>query len=149
MQLGDLLVRARLVTEEQVGQALSIQDEIGGRVGDHLVVMGAITREALDEFLHRMPPEPENLAATGVDSAELLALLMKLIYTGRLESIRQFIEAIKLPYPLVMDLVQMAVDRQLIYTLGTRDPNNPVEMSYAFTEQGRKWTLDVLQQGRY
>ena len=149
MQLGDLLVRARLVTEEQVGQALSIQDEIGGRVGDHLVVMGAITREALDEFLHRMPPEPENLAATGVDSAELLALLMKLIYTGRLESIRQFIEAIKLPYPLVMDLVQMAVDRQLMYTLGTRDPNNPVEMSYTFTEQGRKWTLDVLQQGRY
>jgi hypothetical protein len=149
MQLGDLLVRARLVTEEQVGQALSVQDEIGGRVGDHLVAMGAITRDALNQFLHRMPPEPENLAATGVDSAELLALLMKLIYAGRLESIRQFADTIKLPFPLVMDLVQMAVERQLLRTLGSREGGTVADMCYTFTEQGQRWTLDALQQGRY
>jgi hypothetical protein len=149
MQLGDLLVRARLVTEEQVEQALLVQDEIGGRVGDHLVAMGAITRDALNEFLHRMPPEPETLAATGVDPAELLALLMKLIYAGRLESMRQFTDAIKLPYPVVMDLVQMAVDRQLLRTLGSRDGGTVAEMCYTFTERGQQWTLDALQQGRY
>ncbi|MFZ0663951.1 MAG: hypothetical protein WAM66_14775 [Acidobacteriaceae bacterium] len=149
MQLGDLLVRAKLVTVEQVGQALTAQAERSGRLGDHLVAMGAITQATIDQFLHRMPAEPANLAATGIDPAELLTLLMKLIYAGRLESVRQFAEAIKLPYHVVLDLVQMAVDRQLLHTLGTRESDNIAEMSYAFTERGRKSALDALQQGRY
>lgn len=149
MQLGDLLVRAKLVSAEQVGRALALQAEQGGRLGDHLVETGAIMRAALDEFLHRMPAEPENLAATGLDAGELLTLLMKLIYAGRLESVRQFVEAMKLPYHVVLDLAQMAVDRQLLRTLGTREGDGLAEMSYTFTDQGKRWALDALQQGRY
>lgn len=149
MQLGDLLVRGGLVTVEQVSAALAVQAERGGRLGDHLVAMGTVTQKALDDFLHRMPMEPEDLAATGVDEAELLSLLMKLIYSGRLESVRQFVDAIKLPYHLVVELVKMAVDRQLLRALGARDTGNLADLSYAFTEQGRHWTLDALQQGRY
>lgn len=149
MQLGDLLVRAGLVTVEQVATALAAQENRGGRLGDHLVAMDALSPEVLNEFLHRMPAEPENLAATGIDPGELLTLLMKLIYAGRLESVRQFVEAIRLPYHIVLDMVQMAVDRQLLRTLGTRDSASLAEMSYAFTEQGRRWAIDALQQGRY
>jgi hypothetical protein len=149
MQLGDLLVRAKLVTSEQVGLALASQAQSGGRLGDHLVAIGAIAPDALDEFLHRMPAEPANLAATGIDPAELVTLLMKLIYAGRLESVRQFVEAIRLPYHVVLDMVQMGVDRQLLRSLGARESDSLAEMSYAFTEQGRKWALDALQQGRY
>ena len=149
MQLGDLLVRGGVVTAEQVTEALAIQADAGGRLGDHLVTMGAVTQKALDDFLYRMPSEPEDLLATGVDEAELLTLLMKLIYSGRLESIRQFVEAIKLPYHIVAELVKMAVDRQLLRALGARDTGNLADLSYAFTEQGRHWTLDALHQGRY
>ncbi|MGH9586694.1 MAG: hypothetical protein ACRD3F_07050 [Acidobacteriaceae bacterium] len=149
MQLGDLLVRARLVTAEQVAQALTAQQERGGRLGDHLVAMGALSVQALNEFLHRMPAEPENLTATGIDPGEMLTLLMKLIYAGRLESVHQFVDSIRLPYHVVLDLVQMAVDRQLLRTLGTREASNMAEMSYAFTEQGKRWAIDALQQGRY
>lgn len=149
MQLGDLLVRAKLVTVEQVGQALAAQAEHGGRLGDHLVRMGVIEQAALEGFLHRMPAEPADLAATNIDPSELLTLLMKVIYSGRLESVRQFVDAMKLPYLLILDLVQMAVDRQLLRTLGTREEGSLAEMSYAFTEQGKRWALDALQQGRY
>jgi hypothetical protein len=149
MQLGDLLIRAKLVTLEQLEKALEIQADRGGRLGDHLVATGAIKREALDAFLHRMPAEPANIRATGIDETELLALLMKLIYTGRLESVRQYVEAIKLPYHVVLDLVQMAVDRQLLRTLGSRESASLVEMCYAFTDEGRRWTLDYIQQSRY
>src|ERR1700739_4885807 len=145
MQLGDLLIRAKLVTLEQLEKALEIQADRGGRLGDHLVATGAIKREALDAFLHRMPAEPANIRATGIDETDLLALLMKLIYTGRLESVRQYVEAIKLPYHVVLDLVQMAVDRQLLRTLGSRESASLVEMSYAFTDEGRRWTLDSIQ----
>lgn len=149
MQLGDLLIRAKLVTPEQVARALDIQAERGGRLGDHLVAIGAIEKSALDNFLHRMPIEPANIKATKIDENELLSLLMKLVYTGRLESVRQFVEAIKLPYHVVLDLVQMAVDRQLLYALGAREAASVVELSYALTEEGRRRAIESLQHSRY
>ena len=78
-----------------------------------------------------------------------MALLLKLIYRDRLETTRQFIEAIKLPYPLVHDLIRMAVDRNLLQTLGSRYTDNPIDLSYTFTEEGRRWTLDSLSRLRY
>ena len=45
---------------------------------------------------------------------------MKLIYTGRLETNRQFVDVIKLPYPIVLELVQIAIDRKLLRTIGSR-----------------------------
>ena len=74
---------------------------------------------------------------------------MKLIYAGRLETGRQFVEAIKLPYHIVAELVQMAVDRMLLRTLGMRDSSSPLDLAYTFTEEGKRWTLDALERLRY
>ena len=143
------MIRAKLVTEEDVANAVARIAEHGGRLGDNLVAMGLITQEVLEAFIHRIPTEPTDIAATGIDETQLLALLMKLIYTGRLETNRQFVEAIKLPYHLVLDLVQMAVDRALLRTLGSRDSDSLMDMSYAITDEGRRWTIDALQRLRY
>ena len=149
MRLGDLLVRVKLVTEEDVAKALARQAEHGGRMGDNLVAIGAIGRRVLDSFIHRIPAEPVDTAATGLDENDLLSLLMKLIYTGRLETNRQFIDAIKLPYHIVLVLVQMAVDRQLLRTLGSRDTGSLVDLSYTLTDEGKRWTIDALERLRY
>jgi hypothetical protein len=149
MRLGDLLVRAKLVTEKDVAKAVDRQGDHGGRLGENLVAIGAIDERVLDAFIHRIPAEPASIAATGVDEADLLSLLMKLIYTGRLETNRQFIDAIKLPYLIVLDLVQMAVDRQLLRTLGSHDSDSLIDMRYVLTEEGRRWTVDALQRLRY
>ena len=84
-----------------------------------------------------------------IDTTELLGLLMKLIYVDHLEAIRQFVNTIKLPYNIVLALVQMAIDRQLLHAMGSRDPANPRDMSYAFTDTGRRWVLDALERSRY
>ena len=149
MRLGDLLIQARLISADNLTKALENQAERGGRLGDHMVAIGAISREALDSFLHRMPAEPSDIPATGISESDLLSLLMKLIYTNHLEMTRQFVDAIKLPYPIVVDLVQMAVDRQFLRTLGARHGEGFGDMSYTFTEEGRKWTQGELQQSRY
>ena len=149
MRLGDLLIQAKLVTAEQVAHALELQAEHGGRMGDHLVAEGAIAQQTLEDFLHRIPAEPTDLAATRIESTELMSILMKLIYVEHLETVRQFIESIKLPYNIVIELVRMGIDRHLIHTLGTRESGNPLDMSYAFTEGGRRWVLDALNQSRY
>ena len=149
MRFGDLLVRDRLVTEEQIAQAVKRQSQMGGRLGDHLVAIGAITAERLDAFLHRMPLEPADVAATGIEENELLALLLKLIYTRRLKNLREYVDAIKLPHHVVVELVRRAVERKFLYSLGARTTDLAKEMSYEFTEEGRRWTIDALEQMRY
>jgi hypothetical protein len=74
---------------------------------------------------------------------------MKLIYTERLETVRQFKNAIKLPYHLVLELVRMAVDNKLLRSLGAGRSDSPIDLGYAFTEEGRRFTLDALEQLRF
>ncbi len=149
MRLGDLLIRARRVTEDDVARALERGRETGGRLGDNLIAIGAIDQHTLSGFLNRIPAEPADIAATGIEENELIALLMKLIYTSRLETVRQFVDAIKLPYHIVSDLLRMAVDRSLLQNLGTRQSDNLLDMAYSLTEEGRRWTIDALERLRY
>ena len=149
MRLGDLLIQAKLVTADNVANALRMQSEKGGRLGDHLVASGAIAPDTLHAFLHRIPAEPADIPATGIDGITLMGLLIKSLYGGHLETVRQFMDAIKLPYHIVSELVQMAVDRQLLYTLGARASTSPLDMCYTLTEEGRRWVIDALNQMRY
>src|ERR1700722_17778731 len=86
LRLGDLLIRAKLVTELDVAKALERLSMVGGRLGDNLVAIGAISKEKLESFVHRTPREPETIAATGLDESDLLSLMLKMIYVGRLKT---------------------------------------------------------------
>jgi len=149
VRLGDLLIRANLITEEDVQKALARQREHGGRVGDNLVATGAIAQETLNAFVYKIPAGPPDIASTGLETSDLIGLLMKLIYTERLETVRQFKKAIKLPYHLVLELVRLAVDNKLLRSLGAGISDSPIDLCYAFTEEGRRYTLDALDQRRY
>jgi hypothetical protein len=149
MRLGDLLVAARLVTTAQVEAALKYQVEHGGRLGDNLVALGSIEQSTLDSFINRLPKEPANIAETGIPESDLLTLLMKLIFTGRLETSQDFVEAIKLPHHIVQELVRMAVERHLLRALGTRDTSALATMHYAVTDEGRRWAAEGLEESLY
>ncbi|MGA2833422.1 MAG: hypothetical protein ABSE55_10150 [Terracidiphilus sp.] len=149
MRLGDLLIQAHLVTLTDVVKALERQSGSGGRLGENLVAIEAISKDVLENFLKRIPVEPASMAATGIDETELLGLLMKLIHAGNLEDCRQYVEAIKLPYHIVADLVHMAVDRKLLRALGMRSSSNPIEMGYALTDEGKRWTIEALERLHY
>jgi hypothetical protein len=144
-----LLIRAKLVTEQDVAKALERLAINGGRLGDNLVALGAIQQDVLNNFLHRTPREPSDIRATGLDEAELLSLLLKLIYVGRLQTVRQFADAIKLPYNIVIELVKMAVDRLFLQTLGTRNSDSLIDMAYMFTDMGRNFVVDAINRLHY
>ena len=55
MRMVDLLVQAKLVTNEDVAEGLEPMVGSGGLVGDNLVAIGAITQKVLNDFLHRIP----------------------------------------------------------------------------------------------
>jgi len=145
MRLGDLLVSAKIVSQGDVDRAMARQREEGGRLGDLLVAMGAVTREALDAFLQRIPQEPETIADTGIPLNELLALMIKQINVSRLETLVEFVEAIKLAPRIVEQLVQEAVARGLMAALGTIG----LAMRYDLTERGRMFAQEAMKTSLY
>ncbi len=147
-ELGHLLVRAKLITVEQMNEALARQSALGGRFGEHVVALGMMTQQALNAFLHNTPVEPPTVEATGIDETELLSLLMKLIYTWRLQSNREFADAIKLPSHIVVKLVRQATERKLLYAKGVR-ADNMAAMNYALTEEGTRWAMEALERTQY
>ena len=144
-----MLIRGKLITAEDITRAIEHQTQNGGRLGDCLVAIGAITREKLEAFLHRLPTEPHDIASTGIDGLDLMGLLLKLIYVNSLETLRQFQETIKLPYTIVLDLVKMSTDRKLLITLGSGHQEGLADMRYMFTEAGKQWAMDVVNRSGY
>ena len=149
MRLGELLIAAKLVNQEQVDAALAQNLINGRRLGENLIAAGAISQDALTAFMHRVPLEPGDLAGTGIDDKWLLSLMLKLIYLGQLESPAQIVEAIKLPPHLVSDLIRMASERRLLRALGSRDPRSGYGTSYALNEEGLRWAQEALEQSQY
>ena len=69
-RLGDLLVKASLITNEQLVQALEHQKKSGGRLGSCLVNLGFISDEDVTTFLSRQYGVPSiNLSYFEVDPA--------------------------------------------------------------------------------
>ena len=112
----------------------------GGRLGENLVAIGALTKEQLEKFVHRTPREPENIAATGLDEADLLALLLKLMYVNRLQTVRQFADAIKLPYNIVLELTRMAVDRPYAAESGRAQGDSLIDLTLRVHGRGHGGT---------
>jgi len=74
MRMADLLVQAKLVTTDDVAKGLERMVGSGGRLGDNLVAIGAIDQKVLNDFLHRIPGEPADIKATGIDELDLMGL---------------------------------------------------------------------------
>ena len=145
MLLGEFLVVAKLVTSDEINQALRLQQERGGRLGDNLIALLPEKAKALRAFLERMPDEPKNVYDVGIHPSELLTLLLKQICALRLETPPQFADKIKLPPHIVEELVQMGIARNLLAAMGTMHNT----MRYELSEQGRRWAQEALKNSQY
>src|SRR5581483_10006868 len=69
-RLGDLLVKERVITPEQLEQALKVQKETGSRLGSILVKLGFLSDEEVTNFLSRQYGVPAiNLSYFEIDPA--------------------------------------------------------------------------------
>jgi type IV pilus assembly protein PilB len=79
-RLGDVLLQRQLVTADQVEEAIALQEESGGRIGELLVKISALDERALVDVLaeifkvpvadlRRDTPEPDALALISEDVA--------------------------------------------------------------------------------
>lgn len=71
-KLGQLLIAANIISEDQLIQALNLQKKEGGRLGTNLVKLGFITEDKLVTFLSKQYGVPAiNLADYKIDPAVL------------------------------------------------------------------------------
>ena len=122
---------------ENVAAAIGRQALRGGKLGDILIELGSIDRAAYEAFAQRLPPEPIALKDIGIAEPDLIDLLMKLVYVGRLETLSQFTDAIKLPHGLVVELVGKTVERHLLQAAGSHGQIGFVDMQYYLTDSGQ------------
>lgn len=74
-KLGQILINANIISEEQLKQALNLQKKEGGRLGTNLIKLGFITEEKLVTFLSKQYGVPSvNLSDHKIDPS-----LIKLI----------------------------------------------------------------------
>lgn len=71
-RLGEMLVRASLITSEQLDDALTLQKSAGGRIGAILVKLGYVSEEEIASFLGRQYGVPAvDLSKATIDPAIL------------------------------------------------------------------------------
>jgi type IV pilus assembly protein PilB len=69
-RLGDLLVREKVITDQQLAEALKVQKQTGGRLGSVLVKLGFLSDEDVTNFLSRQYGVPAiNLNYFEIDPA--------------------------------------------------------------------------------
>jgi type IV pilus assembly protein PilB len=69
-QLGQMLVKASLITPQQLEQALALQKSSGGRIGSNLAKLGHISEEEIASFLSRQyAVPPADLSNVKIDPA--------------------------------------------------------------------------------
>lgn len=67
-RLGEMLVKAGLITQDQLNKALAQQEVAGGRIGANLVKLGFITEDEITSFLSRQYGVPSiNLSHFEID----------------------------------------------------------------------------------
>jgi type IV pilus assembly protein PilB len=67
-RLGEMLVKSKLITEDQLKKALAQQSTSGGRLGSNLVKLGYLTEEDITSFLSKQYGVPSiNLAHFEID----------------------------------------------------------------------------------
>ncbi len=70
VRLGDMLVKATLITKDQLTKALQQQETSGGRIGTNLVKLGFISEDDITSFLSRQYGVPSiNLSHFEIDPA--------------------------------------------------------------------------------
>ncbi len=149
MQIGELLVASGVASARDIADAQRKRSTDRASLAETLISLGVIDPDTLLRFLERVPPAPSNIAETGITEADLVNNLMKLMFVEGLETTSQFIDGMKLPYVVLLQVLDSATQRGLISAISATGAGGLADIRYATTEQGRGWALDALQQSQY
>lgn len=146
--LGEKLLTARVISEEQLAAGLARQSTHGGRLGRNLVALGHISEEGLNNFFSPQPEPPRTLADTGLDPPMVADLVLKHCQVLGEFTLRDVVSRVKLPATIVNDILDgLRRDR----FLEVKGAVGYAKSSYTFTitATGQHWAAKLLEICRY
>ncbi len=153
MNLANRLLKAGILTIEELAPALRRQKKFRGFLAKHLLELKLVEPEVLNDFVYDRPPIPETLEETGLTQNLLLQLILKHGYFRDTFSIREMCLDIRIGPALVESLFAYLKKQNLIF-VRPRDVISAkgrmsMEMYYALTEQGKAQAEQALEANRY
>ena len=150
MKLGDILVAKGMLSVDDINRALAYQTANGTRLGDSIVALGLLTKEQIDKVFDEAPQAPLSLSETGIDSVQLLELVIKGMYSENLETASQLADALKLSSGIINQLLNEAKERKLLEALAASPGSGTMaELRMNLTRTGREWAVDAMTRGQY
>jgi energy-coupling factor transporter ATP-binding protein EcfA2 len=147
-QLGQKLLKEKVVTEEELEKAILRQRLQGGRLGHNLVALGFITPEELNTFFRRYPSTPKTVKDTGLDLSFIADLIMKhILFIGEFK-LADISERIKLPIPIVDTALDVLRREKFVEVKGAAEYAK-VTYNFTITGQGKNRALELLDICRY
>jgi hypothetical protein len=95
------------------------------------------------------PPQPRQLAETGLSPVMMRDILLKTIFRMNKELVSDIAKIICLPVPLTQELVDQARQQKFLEATGTLHATSGNEMGYQLTDAGKSRALDALSQSEY
>jgi hypothetical protein len=146
--LGEKMLEQKVVTQQQLREALGRQRLHGGRLGQNLVALGYLSEDQLGTFFRRTPPAPNSLAETGLTLEFISDLSLKhILYMGEFR-LADLAERLGLPTALLDEAIELLRREKLVEV---RSASQFVKSSFRFviTETGKARAGDLLEICRY
>jgi hypothetical protein len=153
MNLAQRLLRAGVLTIEELAPALHRQKKNRGFLAKHLLDLKLVEPEVLDDFIYDYPPIPETLEETGLTQNLLIQLILKHAYFRDTFSVREIARDIRIGPQLVESLLAYLKKQNQIFVrprdiMGSKGRMS-MEMYYALTDQGKAQAEQALETNRY
>jgi hypothetical protein len=154
VNLAKRLLKAGVLSSEQLGQALHSQKKFRGFLGDHLIALGLMEPEALAQFVPPYPPVPETFEDMGLPENFLAQLLLKHAFFTYSFTARDMSEALKIPEHLVELLIAYLMQQKYL-DISPRDVLHPspghlaTDIRYVLSGAGKNNAGELLEFNSY
>ena len=154
MNLATRLLKAQVLTPEELAPALYRQKKYRGFLAKHLQDLRLVDPEVLAEFVSLCPQEPQSLEETGLPMGLLAQLTLKHLFFQDSMSTREMSRELKLPEPLVDFLIEHLKGQKLVYVkprdaMLQKQPHLVMQMRYTLTDMGKSHAEQCLEANRY
>jgi len=154
MNLAARLLKAQVLTPEQLAPALYRQKKYRGFLARYLLELRLVPPEVLTPFVSPYPLEPQTLEETGLPPGFLTQLALKHYFYRDSMSTRDLSRDLKLPEALTEVLVEHLKEQKFLYVKPRdaalqKQPHLAMQMRYTLSDMGKGHAEQCLEANRY
>jgi energy-coupling factor transporter ATP-binding protein EcfA2 len=143
------VLNAFRITSTGLRAALERQREEGGRLGDNITALGLMTSEQVAAAIEVTPASPRSARDTGITQGQCLNMMLKFMHLEGRETVGDLSAALKLPNQVATELMQEAINRKYVQSMGTIAVGLAPMIRYTLSDEGRKAVSAALHQTQY